>query len=278
MTRTYGKSNRGESQLQPLMTVARLKAEYLFGAVDVTDSNGNTISDSALQSYIDSAINMLELDLDMAFTPRQELEERDFFGNDYFNWGYNQLNRYPVISIQDVFFAFLRNDDGTYDETIDIPQAWWRLKKETGLFRMIPNNKFPANLQIDQTGTFFPELFRREGHVPQLFVISYTWGLQEGQIPPLINHAIGMLAAIFALSPLGNLILGPGIASSSLGIDGLSQSLSTTNSGADGGAFASQVRDYKNQLWGQRGDATDNTSIVHILRNYYKGAPLMSMI
>jgi hypothetical protein len=276
MTRTYGKSNRsGSTQLEPLLTVARLKETYLFGMSNIVDSNGKPLSDDALQAFLDVAKNMIETSLDLALTPRQEEEVRDYIANNYYDWGYFNLFHYPIISIEEMFASFVRDNDGDYDTNnkIDIPTSWQRLKKDTGILRLVPNNKFPAALQVNQTGNFFPELFLRHGRIPDLWVIRYTWGFKEGEIPPMINHAIGLIAAMLALTPLGNLVLGPGIAGSSLSLDGLSQSVSTTmGSGKAGGAFAAQMEDYRNQLWGKT--PNDPTAVMTILRNYYKGSNL----
>lgn len=270
MSRTYGKSNRSVTQLQNLLTVKELKQSYLFGLESITDANGDPISDATLQGFIDSARSFIEIDLDLALVPRQVTEERDFIRNNYVDWGYISLYHFPVLSIQKVFISFIRAVDGSYDlkNEIVFPQSWWRLTSETGVLRMVPTAQFPANLAIDQNGNFFPEVFRTQGIVPNMFVIQYTHGLAEGQIPPLVNHAIGMLAAIFALTPLGNLVLGAGISGSSLGLDGLSQSITTTNS-AQGGSFAGQISDYKMQLFGNRPE--DPSAIIGILRRSLKG-------
>ncbi len=270
MARTYSKSNRSLTELQNLLTVKDLKKSYLFGLDTITDANGNSLSDDTLQGFIDAARSFLETDLDLALVPRQENEERDFISNSYTDWGYINLYHNPVISIQRVFISFIRESDGSYDPNneIDFPASWWRLTPHSGVLRMIPNAKFPARLAIDQNGNFFPEVFKTQGIVPNMFVIQYTHGLKEGQVPPLVNHAIGMLAAIFALTPLGNLVLGAGISGSSLGLDGLSQSITTTNS-SQGGSFSGQISDYKAQLFGSRPD--DHSAIITILRRSLKG-------
>jgi len=63
-------------------------------------------------------------------------------------------------------------------------------------------------------------------------------------IPDNLRHVIGMMAAMHPLSIAGDLVLGAGISSRSIGIDGLSQSASTTKSGAQGGAFAARIKAY----------------------------------
>ena len=63
-------------------------------------------------------------------------------------------------------------------------------------------------------------------------------------IPDNMRHLIGMMAAMHPLAIAGDLVLGAGVTSKSIGIDGLSQSISTTKSGAMGGAFAARMKAY----------------------------------
>ena len=74
-----------------------------------------------------------------------------------------------------------------------------------------------------------------------------TCGFEQNRIPTIINNAIGLIAALRILSIAGDLVVGAGIASSSVGIDGLSQSIGTTAS-AMYGAYSARMEDYKNEL------------------------------
>jgi hypothetical protein len=58
-----------------------------------------------------------------------------------------------------------------------------------------------------------------------MFEVVYTTGFKEGAIPKTINQLIGVIAAMETLSLLATTY--SRTTSSSLGIDGLSQSLST---------------------------------------------------
>jgi hypothetical protein len=267
---TRAKSNRGFTQLEPMISVSQLKQRYLFGVLDkITDSEGNPISDESLQAYINNAVSMLEHYLDIAIMPRCETEEKDYYANDYWQWSYFQLNSYPVIEIESIQVTYLRNENQQPEVALDIPLNWVRLSKDTGIVRLVPNNRFPAQLQIGQGGTFFPELFRRNSNVPSLWTIKYKHGFADGKVPVLMNNAIGLIASLQALSIAGNLVLGAGIASTSLSLDGLSQSISTTQS-AENSAYSATRREYTEVLFGKTKD--DPNSVVRILKDYYKGA------
>lgn len=265
--------NNITKRLESLITVDKLKAKWLFG-VNIIDNAGNSMPDSTLQEYINTAVSMLEHDLDIPISPRKIREEKDYFANDYWEWGYFQLNNYPVISVESIRVEYLAEKNPDTGEIVpvnvlDIPPEWYRLRQHDGLIRLIPNNRFPANLQIDAGGSFFPELFRRHSMVPQLWGIEYTAGFEGGKIPVLINTAIGLIAGIMALNIAGDLILGAGIAGSSLSLDGLSQSIQTTSS-AENHGYSAKVKEYQSILFGD----PRNPGILKSLRQFYQGERL----
>lgn len=254
------------NRVEPLITVAKLKARYLFG-VDVTDPNGVPLPDEEFQSYIDTAVSMLEHDLDIAITPRDYFgdcaEIKDYFANDYIGWGYFQLNNIPVISIKSVSANYQGQN------VLKYPIDWFRLQKHDGLLRMIPSSTGSAQFQVDAGGSFVPELFRNQGSVPALWHIEYTAGFENGKVPVILNTAIGVLAAVIALINLSDLVLGAGIASQSIGLDGLSQAVTTTSS-AENHTNSAKLLDWKRLLWGDSVNSP-NQGIIRTLRTFYQG-------
>lgn len=271
-----GTSNGKYTQVESIITPKQLKERYLFG-IEIVDNQGNELPDKTIQNYINNAISMLEHDLGIYILPRDIEEQKDYQANDYFQWGYLQLNYSPVIYLTDLKIAYLRDFNNLTnqleDEAIlDIPKEWIRLSGDEGnILRLVPNNKFPARLQVEAGGSFFPELFRRHGHVPDLWIVNYKVGFKDGKIPVLINQAIGYIASLQALSIAGNLVLGAGIAGSSLSIDGLSQSVQTTQS-AENSAYSATRKEYSSYLFGATKD--DPNAIIKILRNRYRGSTI----
>jgi hypothetical protein len=267
-------SNRQMNKFEPMLTVDKLKEQYLFGIV-IKDGQGNELPDSAFQSYIDNATSMLEHFLDISITPIDGYyEDRDYRLNDYADWGYIALNNYPVRNIQKIEMIYFRDENAEPEVIQEIPKNWIRLQKHDGIVRLIPNARFPANLQVGQTGSYFPEVLRTE-MVPQLWRITYDYGFEAGKIPKLINQVIGYLAASQALIIGGNLVLGAGIAGSSISLDGLSQSIQTTQS-AENSAYSATIKDYGTRLYGANKD--DTTGLLRLLKNYYKMADEVNLI
>lgn len=263
-----GVGNTKYTQTEPLLTVEKLKETYLFGTLHFPDFEGNIISDESIQTFINNAISMLEHDLDIAIQPRFKTEVKDYFLNDYYEWGYIQLNNVPVINIESYKIIYLRDEDGNPEVLMDIPKSWMRLDPDSGILRLIPNNKFPGRLAVGSGGAFFPELFNRHSHVPSMWELKYWHGFKEGCVPSAFNAAIGLLASIFVMNILGDLIIGAGIAGTNLSLDGLSQGIQTTAS-AENHGFSAKVKDYARQLFGDK--TIGSTGIIEALRRFYKG-------
>lgn len=270
-TSDRGVSNSNYTQVEPLITVQKLKDTFLFGKVHFPDFEGKDLSDDAIQGFIDNAISLLEHDLDLVVMPRKKVEHKDYYMNDYYEWGYMQLNNFPVISLDAIRIIYLRDEDLNPEVLMEIPKNWIRLDPDSGIIRLIPNNKFPGRLAVGSGGAFFPELFNVHSQVPNLWEVEYHHGFKEGCVPSLLNAAIGLLASIFVLNVLGDLIIGAGVAATSLSLDGLSQSVQTTAS-AENHGFSALVKDYARQLYGDK--TLGSTGIIEALRRFYKGSPM----
>lgn len=214
----------------------------------------------------------METYLDISIVEREEIEEKDYFGSDYQDWGYFQLNNIPVCKVESIQVTYLRDQFGQPETALNIPPNWIRLREHDGVIRLVPNNAFPAQLAIDAGGSFFPELFRRHSNVPQLWTIKYKAGFCDGMVPALINLAIGQLAAIFALNNSADLILGQGIASQSLSLDGLAQSITSTSS-AENTNNSAKVKEYYKVLFGDTINSP-NRGIMRILHDYWQGSTI----
>lgn len=250
----------------PLIKVEDFKRDYLYG-IDIRDKSGKPISDESYQTFLDNAISMLSHELDIHITPKVIVEDKDYRINDYADWGFLYLFEYPVIEMIQMDMVYFRDANGNPETIQTIPPNWVRMQDIDGIVRLIPNARFPANLQVDQSGNFFPEVLRAS-MVPSLWRITYRAGFDDGKVPNIVNQAIGLMAAIQVLILGGIQVFGPGVASKSISLDGLSQSISTTQN-ADSAAYSSVIRDYQDLLFGV--DKERTTGILNTLRDYYKG-------
>lgn len=260
------KCNRVNTKTQPLIDVAKLRSTYLFG-IDILDEAGNSLSDDSYQDFIDNAVSMLEHELDISIVPTfDEVEYRDYHYNDYYQWGEFMLNNFPVISVESIELVYFKDAQNNDVALQRIPDQWVRLQAHDGIIRLIPNAHFSANLQIGATGGFFPEILRADC-VPHAWKITYSHGFEDGAIPTAINFAIAGLAAMQAFAVGGGLVIGAGIASTSLSLDGLSQSINTTQS-AENSAYSAQRKEYNELLFGKN---EKDKGLIGKLKTYYKG-------
>lgn len=265
-------NNMDGKKTEPIVTVAQLRATWLFGVKVRDKETGQDYSDEAYQNAIDTAIGLLETYLDISIGPvRNYKEYKDYNINDYTEWGYFQLDNFPVDSVKSVKLVYYRDEDGMVDEnqSLTIPQGWLRVNAHDGLIRLVPNGKMPGGLQYGNGG-FFPYLFRQQ-KVPHAWEITYDFGFCTGMVPVLLNQAISMIAGIIVLITAGHLILGAGIAGTSISLDGLSQSINTTQS-AENSGFSSTIKDISDKLYGTTKD--DPFAILKMLKNYYKGSTM----
>lgn len=258
-------------KVEPLVTPKILKDVYLTG-LDITNPiTGKPLPNSTYNKYIDNAVGLLETYLDISISEVSNfIEDKDYRVNDYSQWGYFMLNNIPVIQVNSIKLTYFRSDEGVPEVVQDIPLSWIRVNQHDGIVRLIPNARFPANLQISQTGNYFPEILRAE-FVPHLWQITYSFGFREGKIPIFVNAVIARLAALQALVVGGNLVLGAGIASSHISMDGLSQSIQTTQS-PENSAFSATIKEYQGWLFGRSKE--DRFAELTILKDYYKGTSI----
>lgn len=250
-------------RVEPLMTIEELKKRYLFG-VEIFDNDGNELSDDTLRDYISIAADMLEKDLDLSIFPKTVVEEKDYDANMYSDWGYLLLNEVPV---RKVISLVAKYPDSAI---LEFPEQWFKIRKDDGQLRLLPGLGTYSGFMVNGQGQFLPELFRNKSKVPNLFEVTYETGFEDGKVPMAINAAIGLLAAIYALSIAGNLVLGAGIASTSLNIDGLSQAITTTSS-AENSAYSATIKEYQKLLYGESINSP-NRGLIRSLRDYYQGS------
>jgi hypothetical protein len=271
------KSNRRMKRVEPLIGVRELKERYLFGIV-IKDDNGNEIPEKTYQSYINTAVSMLENHLDIAIFETDNSDEpefRDFYRNEYQGWGSIMLNNIPVIEIKNLDFVYQKQEDETYATALEIPKAWIRLDKHSGIIRLVPNANFPSQLSVGASGAYYPDLFARYSHLPNMWRIKYSYGFESGKVPILVNTAIGLIAACLALMTAGDLVIGSGIASKSLGLDSLSESISTTAS-PENSAFSARIKEYQRLLYGPSVNSPER-GILRQLFDYFQGSPMQSI-
>jgi hypothetical protein len=218
-----------------------MKNRVIFG-IPLFDTQGNPFPEDLLQSYLNSAIAWAEKTLNIAIQPRQEVEYHDYLSSDYMNWSFIKLWKKPVLSIESLELWYGDRP------MMKIPPEWIKVDPLSGMIQMFPTSGSTGGLIITgDGGLFLPIMTGAIGYVPQMWKVTYTAGMNEPteeqiyrktDIHPDLKDVIYRKTAMGVMGVWGDLIIGAGIANQSVGIDGLSQSIGTTQSAMFGGASA----------------------------------------
>ena len=259
-----------------ILTLDELLNVYLFG-VDLTDDSGNPYPDILFEWSIRYAIDWLEKELDIKIRPTRIVERYDHYFRDYQSWVFLKLRNSPIIDDirgNALVEADQLDPDATRVEIIwpsqntalEFSQRWINIRPDDGQINIIPAAGTISQFLITAGGSFYPLLAGYRDFVPDLFRVSYTAGFPAGQVPHELRELIGKKAAMGPLNTAGDLIAGAGIATLSLGIDGLSQSLGTTSSATNSG-FGARILQYSKEI----------KEALPTLRRYYKGIRLTAV-
>lgn len=234
--------NKRKKSTSLAISVSDLKAIYLFG-VDLTDDNGNPMPDQLFEFYIKSAMRWLEEEIPGLVLVEDTFEEwHDYHLNDYQSYSFLRVKRFPLQSVEKVGFQFpLQNAINDFNPT------WFRADSPSGQINLLPTAGTFSSILLSQGGSYLPLLYSGTQYVPHLFRVEYKAGFKPDELPENIINLIGLKAAMGPLNIAGDLIAGAGIASKSLSLDGLSQSVSTTSSATNAG-YGARIIQYEKQI------------------------------
>lgn len=234
-------SNPGFDRYAPLLTVQDLKDRYLHG-VDFRDNEGKKVPRKVFQFWIDQAISLVEHELEITIVPTQyNNEEYDYRYEEYSSWGLLHLRHKPIISNPVVSLRL--NKETTY---VTIPDSWIRTEKHTGQLQIVPTTGSLGEFNFGNL-SYLPRVLLFNSDWPCFFRVTYVAGFERDQMPAIISQLIGLLAALQALNVAGDLVLGAGIAQSSISMDGLSQSVQSTSS-ASYTAYGARIEQYQGEV------------------------------
>lgn len=225
-----------------VITPQELKDTFLFG-IDTTDDDGNQFPESIYEFYIKSAQNWLETQIGGLILCEKEIEEyRDYHINDYRSFGFIKLLKFPVQSVQEVSAQFPLSEN-----RLVFDPSWYRTDSTTAQTNLVPTNGSISSILLGQGGNYLPLLYNGLAFLPHFWRLRYKAGFKPEDVPFNIKEIIGMKAAMGPLNIAGDLIAGAGIASKSISLDGLSQSISTTSSATNAG-YGARILQYNKEI------------------------------
>lgn len=216
-----------------------LRENYLFG-VPLEDMYGNKMKEGMLDHYIRAAVQYTQRMLQVVIEPLVIVDEiHDYYANDVNNWTFFQLHKRPIMSVESMTLNY--GDQ----QMFAIPQDWIRHPDNSGQIQLFPTQGSAGSLFLTAGANFVPLLQGMYAYAPSMWKISYTAGLSD--VPDDMVEYIMKRASVGILQVWGDLIIGAGIANQTISIDGLSQSIGTTQSPEFSGAGA-RIKNYQDDM------------------------------
>ena len=253
----YGHNNQKHIELAEVnnytladygLTVEAVKSNH-FGVVVTDPRTGEHLPDSFYNAKLESAISTVEKMLDVIILPRVLREHHDYYRNDFESFMYIHTHQKPILQVEDVRLEYGGSMVFKY------PTSWWKVYNLAGHIEMLPNMMMSGDqgsLNLAQAYSGYPMIAGipytvGNNYAPQLFEITYVGGMlppqrrgvtQPYEMHPDLWNLIIKVALKEVFQQWGRLIVGAGIANMSISIDGVSQSIDTTQSAMYGGASA----------------------------------------
>lgn len=220
--------------------------DIYFHGINIPRDKQARITDETLEAQIRFAQRELEDHLGIKLAPQLYKEKVHFYREDWAKWG-RIGTQYPVrdalsmIGLADTTRQIIypstwlvnkENNDEIYERTIYV------LPIEGSSIAFTTNS-------VPFTGAAPQWYARGRTQIPTYWTVEYLTGFKK--IPASLANAVGKIAAINLFNILGDIVIGAGIASQSVGFGGLSQSISTTSS-AENSAYSARIKQYLAEL------------------------------
>jgi hypothetical protein len=216
--------------VEPLVSPVQVKSRHLFGIPlvsamkDPLTGKAQVYTDDLIKDTIERAVALVESDTGLNIFPVHLKEKKPFSREDYQSFGYMRLEHRPCASIEKLSIT-PPNGNELYSVPLEWIETAYLPQGQVNLIPLGNSIAYGTPAQIGSGGALFLNVLGSQSWVPAFWQVEYTAGFPDGMIPRAINELIGITAAMEILSGLAATY---GKSSShSLGIDGLSQSVST---------------------------------------------------
>ncbi len=214
------------TRVEPLLTPELLQAEHLFGIPlvsgmpDPVTRRVAVMTPELLQRFITKAALQLELEIGIHIFQTRRKERLPFDKQEFASFGFFRLQKRPISSIEKLS---IESSDGT--NFFSIPLNWIDTGQlPAGQINILPLSPGGA-VSGAPGGLIYMQLLQGMQWIPSYFTVEYTVGWPDNMLPVVINDLIGTQAAITILGVLA--ATHARTTSTSLGIDGMSQSVGT---------------------------------------------------
>jgi hypothetical protein len=231
-----------------LLSPAEMWSLYLYG-ITIQGNTGASFSDEAIQYYIKAAQKEVENYFNLLFVKQLiALETTSYYHTDYWTHFPIIQTKFPVREPLSLVGMLAKIEQIIY------PQGWLFCERDqAGIGKrrisIVPTGASTTEVNADVilTGISSQIGMQRFQNIPDYWNIQYITGFDLDKLPLDLIDIVGKLASIGILNIAGDLILGAGIASMSLSIDGLNQSIGTTSS-AENSGYSARIKQYQKEI------------------------------
>lgn len=243
-------------QLSP----ADLISVWMFG-IPLKDKDGSYFPLASIKKLILSAQAIISKYIDLKLSPERIDDIQDYVQEEFNNYGQIKL-KFPPYEIIPLA------DDNTFGiegkladvRTVRYPLVWIKFKGRN--LAIIPSSSGASGIMMNAFGATYPQLMIGTRLIPDFWHISYMTGFKE--LPEDIEQVIAKMSVILMFGVLGDVLNPAGLASQSLSIDGLSQSLSTIANN-QGNVLNPRIKRYYDDLF------TGDFAELKLIRNAHRG-------
>jgi hypothetical protein len=254
----FGNYAPPDGQFGEILTSDDIRYTFLWG-VPFTSSAGDVFTDAQVRAKIESAVAELERALNFTMVRRvvkcrdnlapgaeyDVLEDAYTYHRHLWNAG-GRLNvlRRPIISVERFELYTI-----TQQRVMDL-MPWLRIDYEKGVLRFYPRAGADSSMRVSPTFLAYGYYSNAKDYA-HAYQLDYTAGLADAsKVPADLREIVGKIAACKLLNIIGDGLIA-GFSSMSLGLDGLSESFSTTQSATNafyGARIGIYLKDIENYL------------------------------
>ncbi len=264
----FGNYKVPDGQWGEVHTADDMRYHFMWG-IDAKASNGDVMTDYQFTFQVEAAITELERYLNYSFRQRDILCDQGLPVDAVFDdteppyplrhekWtrvGFVPLRRRPVQSVSRFELWSI------VDQKIMDLLPWKRLNGERGHLHFFPRVGPSGIINVNPISALGFNSITGSGDYPHAYRIDYRIGLTDAsKVPADVRVIVGKIAALQLMGVIGDGLIA-GFSSSSLSLDGVSESFSSTQSpentffGARMSGYVKDVdkflRDHKNKFGG----------------------------
>lgn len=221
---------------------------------------GQPYPDSFYTMILNRVVAQAEKIFDIAIVPRLQVDKLDYHRADFNAFAYLQANYRPIISVKDLTLYY------NNQTILSVPDEWLKVTNRTGQIQVSPS-VLMQGLNTTINPTIYPIInspygmtpspYQETEFAPQMLGITYIAGMMphsgrdgvnyDWMIQPDMLGYIAKLGAIEILERYGRSVIGAGIASYSVSVDGINTSVDSTNS-ATNSATAGEIRNLQEDM------------------------------